>query len=127
VSKKFRLTESGLDAASDLAIRFDNFLKAGKHANILNATQEDQDMVGLAALLATIEVKDPETSSDRGLTFRTIIRSMGADSKISLWKENDIRRFMRLAAEAGWLVESDDDEDLAPRPRRRSGRRLFTR
>ena len=125
MAREFRITPEGLKVHIELSNKFSSFIQKDPGA-IRNTYREDQDAFGVLGILSNlVNADEPGGFLEDGATFRNLARSMGAFAGISLWKESDVRRFIKIAVEAGWVVETEDDEDLIPR--RKSGRRLFTR
>lgn len=126
MAKEFRITPEGRRVNIELGDKFFSFIQKDPGA-IRHTSRKNQDEFGILGLLSNlVNADEPGGYLEDGATFNNISRSMRGFAGQSLWNQSDVRRFIKLAAEAGLLVESDDDEDLAPK-RRRSGRRLFTR
>ncbi len=125
--REFSITPEGRRVNIELGDKFFSFIQRDPGA-IRYTSRENQDEFGVLGLLSNlVNADEPGGFLEDGATFNNISRSMRNFAGQSLWNQSDVRRFIKLAAEAGWIVESDNEEDLAPRPRRRSGRRLFTR
>ena len=127
MAKEFRITPEGRRVNIELGDKFFSFIQKDPGA-IRHTSKANQAEFGVLGVLSNlVNADEPGGFLEDGATFNNISRSMRAFAGESLWSQSDVRRFIKLAVEAGWIIEKEDDEDLVPRPRRSSGRRLFTR